>query len=123
MLGKMAAFRDLSFLLCFSQCIFKDHRLNTALIDATHARTGLDCIIRCLFENKSCRSVNFHKEKDESNCEFLRNVSSEEPADFLLPDDSYDYYILLTPNRVSIYKKRFDRCSSDSNSFNCRRKV
>ena len=87
--------------LSFSQCIFKGQRLNTTLINATHARTGLECIIQCLFENKSCRSVNFHKEKNESNCEFLRNVSSEEPADLLFPDDRYDYFILLTPNRVS----------------------
>ena len=54
-----------------------------------------------MFEDQSCRSVNFNKDKTEKNCEFLKDVSTEKPK-LLLDDGDYDYYILITPKRVSI---------------------
>ena len=104
--GKIAVFRDLSCLLSFfSQCIFKGQRLNTTVINFTRASTGLECIIRCAIEDKSCRSINFRNQiEDEKNCEFLQNVSSEERADLLLPDEQYDYYILFRHSMVSIQR-------------------
>ena len=54
-----------------------------------------------MFEDQSCRSVNFKKDKMEKNCEFLKDVSTEKPK-LLLDDGDYDYYILITPNRVSM---------------------
>ena len=37
----------------------------------------------------------------DRNCEFLKDVSTEKP-ELLLKDEDYDYYILLSPNGVSI---------------------
>ena len=54
-----------------------------------------------MFEDQSCRSVNFNKAKTEKNCEFLKDVSTEK-LKVLLDDGDYDYYILITPNRVSM---------------------
>ena len=89
----------------FSQCIFKGQRLNTTVINFTRASTGLECIIRCATEDKSCRSVNFRNQiEDEKNCEFLQNVSSEERAELLPPDEHYDYYTLLRHSTVSIQR-------------------
>ena len=85
---------------------FKGHRLNSTVINYTHAHAGLDCIFLCVRDSKTCRSVNFLKTSNSNkNCEFLKDVSSEKP-DLLLNDERYDYYILLNPNRVSI-KNRF----------------
>ena len=67
-----------------------------------------------MFEDQSCRSVNFNKDETEKNCEFLKDVSTEKPK-LLLDDGDYDYYILITPNRVSV-KNCFYRisCSFDN---------
>ena len=87
---------------------FKGHRLNSTVINYTHAHAGLDCIFLCVRDSKTCRSVNFLKTSNsDNNCEFLKDISSEKP-NLVLNDSSlrYDYYILLNPNRVSI-KNRF----------------
>ena len=83
------------------QNFFKGHRLNSTVIKYTHAYTGIECIMKCMDEDKSCRSVNFLKKTNfENNCEFLQDISSEK-LDLLLESENYDYYILLSPNRVS----------------------
>ena len=82
----------------------KGHRLNSPVINYTHANSGAECIQKCMLQDKSCRSVNFLKDDGTNrakNCEFLRDVSTEKP-DLLLPNNSYHYFILLNPNRVSM---------------------
>ena len=98
--------------LAFTQHIFfKAHRLHSTVINYTHTETGLDCLLLCVRDNKYCRSINFNvTSNSDRNCEFLKDVSTEKP-ELLLKDEDYDYYILLSPNRVSIenffYKKIF----------------
>ena len=73
-------------------------------MEYVHAQSGVDCILQCLLQNKSCRSVNFRKSSANDgyeNCEFLNAVDSEE-SEFLYKNAQYDYYKLLQPNRVSI---------------------
>jgi hypothetical protein len=54
---------------------------------------------------EKCRSANFRKScGGEENCELLKAVHSEEPAESLKKDEHFDYYILLQPERVSTVK-------------------
>ena len=79
--------------------------MNSTVINYTHADTGLSCVFLCVRHNKYCRSINFNvTSNSERNCEFLKDVSTEKP-ELLLKDEDYDYYILLSPNRVSTEKK------------------
>lgn len=75
------------------------------MLKYVHARSGVDCILQCLLQDQSCRSVNFRKRPaanaEYENCELLYDVESESP-ELLHENDIYDYYILLQPNRVSI---------------------
>ena len=58
--------------------------------------------MQCMLQDESCRSANFKKTcGGEENCELLKTVDSEEPAESLKKDDNFDYYILLQPERVS----------------------
>ena len=60
--------------------------------------------MQCMLQEK-CRSANFRKScGGEENCELLKAVHSEEPAESLKKDDNFDYYILLQPERVSTVK-------------------
>ena len=80
---------------------FKGHRLNSTVIKFTHANTEAECVMKCMLEDESCRSVNFLKDANyEKNCEFLRDISTD--PNVLLPNDIYDYYILLSSNKVSM---------------------
>lgn len=81
----------------------KGHRLKSTVTNYTHANSGAECIQKCMLQDESCRSVNFLKDGTNraKNCEFLRDVSTEKP-NLLLPNNSYDYSILLSPNRVSM---------------------
>ena len=82
--------------------MFKGRRLNSTVINYTHADTALSCIFHCARDNYYCRSINFNlKSNSERNCEFLKDVSTEKPR-LLLEDEHYDYYILTNRNRVSI---------------------
>ena len=93
---------SLSFIYHLLKILFKGHRLNSTVINYTHANAGLDCIFLCVRDSKTCRSVNFLKTSNsDRNCEFLKDISSEKP-EVLVDDGRYDYYILLNPNRVSI---------------------
>jgi hypothetical protein len=66
-----------------------------------HAESGVNCIMQCMLQEK-CRSANFRKScGGEENCELLKTVDSEEPAESLKKDENFDYYILLQPERVS----------------------
>ncbi len=72
-------------------------------MEYVHAQSEVDCILQCLLQNKSCRSVNFRKSSANDryeNCELLNAVDSEE-SEFLYKNAQYDYYKLLQPNRVS----------------------
>ena len=90
--------------LLFLQTFTKDCRLNTTVIQYERANTGMECILECVLKNESCRSINFRKNTNyDNNCEFLKDVDSEVPKDLLLKNESFDYYILLEPKRVSIY--------------------
>ena len=81
---------------------FEGHRLNSPVTKYTRAQTGAECVMKCMVEDTSCRSVNFNKHsKCEKNCEFLLDVSSEK-QELLLVNASYDYLILTNPERVSI---------------------
>ena len=74
------------------------------MIKIVHAQSGVDCILQCLLQDKSCRSANFRKisvENDTGNCELLNGVDSEH-AELFHEDEHFDYYVLLQPNRVSI---------------------
>ena len=58
--------------------------------------------MQCMLQDKSCRSANFRKTcGGQENCELLKTVHSEEPAGNLKKNDTFDYYILLQPERVS----------------------
>ena len=60
--------------------------------------------MQCMLQEK-CRSANFRKScGGEENCELLKAVHSEEPAESLKKDENFDYYILLQPERVSTVK-------------------
>ena len=74
----------------------------TALLLITLALVqGLECAMKCADQSRFCRSVNFKKYSNfEKNCEFLEDVSSEKPQ-LLLKNESYNYYILTNPVRVS----------------------
>jgi hypothetical protein len=88
-------------LLLFVQNL-KGYRLNTTVIKYVHAYTGVECVLLCLNEDTSCRSINFRKTSNsDKNCELLRDVHSEK-SDLLLKDDQFDHYQLLDANRVSI---------------------
>ena len=88
------------------QISFKGHRLNSTVIKFTHANTGAECVMKCMLEDESCRSVNFLKDANcEKNCEFLRDISTD--PNVLLPNDIYDYYILLSSNKVSVNSLMF----------------
>ncbi len=79
------------------------YRLDTKVIKYVHAESGVDCIIQCMLQDKSCRSANFRKTVTcggNENCELLKAVDSEEPGS-LKQDENFDYYILLEPDRVS----------------------
>ena len=90
--------------LVFQNFLFKAHRLNSKVINYTHAETGLDCLLLCVRDNKYCRSINFNlTSNSDRNCEFLKDVSTEKP-ELLLKDEDYYYYILLIPNRVNTEK-------------------
>ncbi|CAB4001303.1 Hypothetical predicted protein, partial [Paramuricea clavata] len=77
------------------------HRLDTTkTIKCVHAESGVDCILQCLLQDESCRSTNFRKTfGEQENCELLKTVDSEEPAENLQDDENFDYYILLQPER------------------------
>lgn len=74
------------------------------MIKIVHAESGADCVLQCLLEDESCRSVNFWKHSDNynttHNCELLKYIDSEIP-DLLYEDVDFDYLVLLQPNRVS----------------------
>ena len=77
------------------------YRLNSRVIKYVHAQTGAECVMLCMTEEKSCRSVNFRKTLScEKNCELLENVASERP-ELLLEDEIFDHYLLLDANRKS----------------------
>ena len=83
--------------------------MNSTVVNYTHARTGVECVMKCVDQSRFCRSVNFKKYSNcEKNCEFLEDVSSEKPK-LLLENKSYDYYILTNPVRVSNYTFAFKK--------------
>ena len=79
------------------------HRFHGEVIEIIHAQSGLDCILQCVFQDKSCRSVNFRKISfinETENCQLLYRIHSEKPQ-LLYKDERFDYLILLQPERVS----------------------
>ena len=79
------------------------YRSDTEVIKYVHAKSGVDCILQCMLQDKSCRSANFRKTATcagNENCELLKTVDSEKPGG-LKEDENFDYYILLQPHRVS----------------------
>ncbi|CAB4001135.1 Hypothetical predicted protein [Paramuricea clavata] len=73
------------------------------MIKHVHAESGMDCIIQCVvFPDKSCRSANYNKTATaggEKNCELLKTVHSEEDAGSLKRNETFDHYIILSPER------------------------
>ena len=91
------------FSICYKSYLIKGHRLNSTVVKYIHARTEVKCVMKCVDQSRFCRSVNFKKHSNcEKNCEFLEDDSLEKP-ELLLEDQSYDYYILTNPVRVSNY--------------------
>ena len=81
---------------------FEGRRLNSPVTKYTRAQSAAECVMKCMVEDTSCRSVNFKKHSNsENNCEFLQDISSEKQELFLM-NASYDYLILTNPERVSI---------------------
>ena len=79
------------------------HRFDGEVIEIIHAQSGLDCILQCVFQDKSCRSVNFRKISfinETENCQLLYRIDSEKPQ-LLYKDERFDYLMLLQPERVS----------------------
>ena len=77
------------------------------MIKYVRAKSGLDCILQCMLQDKSCRSANFRKTSTcggQENCELLKTIDSEEPQGSLKNDGNFDYYKLLQPERVSIVR-------------------
>jgi hypothetical protein len=57
-----------------------------------------------MLQDKKCRSANLRKTcGGEGNCELLKTVNSAEQPGNLKKDENFDYYILLQPERVSMY--------------------
>jgi hypothetical protein len=83
---------------------FKGHFFKSEAIKIVHVQSGVDCILQCMLQDKSCRSVNFRKmsvNDGAGNCQLLYGADSENP-ELLHEDEHFDYYVLLQPNRVSI---------------------
>ena len=79
-------------------------RLNSAVSKTISAKSAVDCILQCMLQDDSCRSVNFRKISiHEENCVFLVDINSEMKPELLEKDDDYDYLVLLEPSRVSIH--------------------
>ena len=75
--------------------------MNSTVIKHTHAASGVECVLLCMQDDETCRSINFGKNSEPTkNCELLNDVDSERP-NLLERDESYDYYVLLEPKRVS----------------------
>ncbi|CAB3995547.1 macrophage mannose receptor 1, partial [Paramuricea clavata] len=73
---------------------------STKTIKYVHAESGWDCILQCMLQDESCRSINFGKTRaGQENCELLKTVDLEEPAGSLKKNESFDYYKLLQPER------------------------
>ena len=86
---------------CSFPC-FKGYRLNGTVIKFVDASSAVECVLRCVNEDETCRSINFRKNSNcGRNCEFLNDIASEKP-DLLVQDEKFDYYVLLNPRRVSI---------------------
>jgi hypothetical protein len=86
-------------------------RLNSTVMKYVHALTGPECVLLCMIEDKTCRSVNFRKtSNDDKNCELLPDVYTER-TDLLLEDRQFDYLVLLDANRVSIIMNRSYACN------------
>jgi hypothetical protein len=74
------------------------------MVKIVHAQSGADCIIQCMLQDKSCRSVNFRKisfNNGTGNCQLLNGLDSENP-ELLHEDERFDHLTLLQPNRVSM---------------------
>ena len=83
--------------------------MNRTVVKYIRARTGVECVMKCVDQSRFCRSINFKKHSNcEKNCEFLEDVSSKKP-ELLLEDQSYDYYILTKHVRVSNYAFAFKK--------------
>ena len=79
--------------------------IQSKVIKSVHAKSGVDCIMQCVLQDKSCRSTNFRKTATsggEENCELLKTVDLEEDAGSLKRNENFDHYIILSPRRVSI---------------------
>ena len=80
------------------------------MIKYVHAESGVDCIMQCVLQDKSCRSTNFRKTATsggKENCELLKTVDSEEDPGSLKRNENFDYYIILSSERVSILSEYF----------------
>ena len=82
-------------------------RLNTTVHKRFNASSKFDCGFHC-YDNTCCRSVNFRNipsEDGRENCELLHAVGREEPGN-LQQNETYDYFIMVQPERVSGVHKR-----------------
>jgi hypothetical protein len=80
------------------------------VIQYVQANSGVDCIMQCVVQDKSCRSANFRKMPsggEKENCELLKTIDSDEPTGSLKNDENFDYYVLLQPDRVSTVRRHF----------------
>ena len=77
-------------------------RLNTTVHKHLAAMSEFDCAAHCS-KDSCCRSANFKKippHDGRKNCEFLHAVEREEPEN-LQENGTYDYLIMIQPQRVS----------------------
>ena len=77
-------------------------RLNTTVHKHLTAMSEFDCAAHCS-KDSCCRSANFRKippHDGRENCELLHAVEREEPEN-LQENGTYDYLIMVQPQRVS----------------------
>ena len=84
-------------------------RLNSTVHRVLNALSEFDCGAHC-YHNACCRSANFRKIPSVDggeNCELLHAVEWEELGN-LQENETYDYLMMLQPQRVSILCKNYD---------------
>ena len=82
-------------------------RLHSEVHKRLNATSEFDCGAHC-YHDSCCRSANFrkiHSKDEQGNCELLHAVEWEKRGK-VQKNHTYDYLIMLQPQRVSIIWKR-----------------
>ncbi|XP_028410631.1 uncharacterized protein LOC114533321 [Dendronephthya gigantea] len=82
--------------ICYNSTL-EGFRLNTTVWQTKGVLEKIDCILECATK-PCCRSINYKKTEDKSNCEMLHYVVSEKPKK-LVENTSYDHVHLVNPEK------------------------